>query len=255
MQYRDRPDVLEGRVALVTGASKGIGAGIATAMAAAGAAVVVNYASDRVSAETVVAAIESAGGRAHAIQADVGRVADVERLLTEGKAALGAIDIVVNNASVFGFAPLADTSDERLQTMIGTNLLGTIYVCREAMKHFPETGGSIVNIGSMASVRYSAGATAYAATKAAVTGVTGVLAVELAPRHIRVNQINPGAIDTEGARAVGAMSEASRAAHVQRTPLGRIGTPADIASIAVFLASDAASWVTGEVIAVSGGLR
>ena len=216
---------------------------------------VVNYARDRAGAEEVVGAIGSAGGRAHAVQADVGRVTDVERLFTEGEAFFGAVDIVVNNASVFGFAPLADTSDDQLQGMIGANLLGTIYVCREGLKHYPATGGSIINIGSMASVRYSAGATAYAATKAAVTGVTGVLAVELAPRNIRVNQINPGAVDTEGARAVGAMSEAARAAYVQRTPLGRLGTPADIASLAVFLASDAASWITGEVIAVSGGLR
>jgi 3-oxoacyl-[acyl-carrier protein] reductase len=249
------PPTLEGRVAVVTGASKGIGAGIATAMGAAGAAVVVNYSRDRAGAEQVVSAITDAGGRALALQANIGDAAEVERLFTEGAAAFGAIDVIVNNAGLFSFAQLDETSDEQLQEMISANLLGPIYVCREALKHFPAMGGAIINIGSMSSVRYSAGSTAYTATKAAMTGVTGVLAVELAPRNIRVNQINPGAVDTEGARAIGAMSDESRARHIGRTPLGRVGTPADIAAMAVFLASEDAGWITGEVIAVSGGLR
>jgi 3-oxoacyl-[acyl-carrier protein] reductase len=249
------PRVLEDRVAVVTGASKGIGAGIAVALAAAGAAVAVNYAGDKAAAEQVVSSIEAAGGRALAFRANVGDSADVKRLFIETAATFGAIHIVVNNAGLFSFAPLSATTNDQLHEMIGANLLGPIYVCREALQHFPAAGGAIINIGSMSSVRYSAGSTAYTATKAAMTGVTGVLAVELAPRNIRVNQINPGAVDTEGARAIGAMSDESRSKHIGRTPLGRVGTPADIASMVVFLASDDAGWITGEVIAVSGGLR
>jgi 3-oxoacyl-[acyl-carrier protein] reductase len=239
----------------VTGASKGTGAGIAKAIAGAGASVVVNYARDKVGANEVVATIEEAGGHARAVQANVADVADVQGLFAQAKVACGGVDILVNNAGAFNFAPLSDISDARLQEMVVVTLLGTIYACREALKHFPAAGGVIINIGSMSSVRYSAGSTAYTATKAGMTGVTGALAVGLAPRNIRINQINPGAVDTEGARAIGAMSEASRAAYIQRTPLGRVGSPADIASVAVFLASDEAGWITGEVIAVSGGLR
>jgi 3-oxoacyl-[acyl-carrier protein] reductase len=150
---------------------------------------------------------------------------------------------------------LEQTTDEQLHKMLDTNLWGTIITCREALKHFGNDGGSIINIGSMSSERFSAGAVAYTASKAGITGVTGVLAVELASRGIRVNQINPGAVDTEGARAIGAMSDEARAAHIARAPLGRVGTPADIASVAVFLASDEAGWLTGECLAVSGGLR
>ena len=248
-------EVMKGRVAIVTGAAKGIGAGIAAAMGAAGAAVVVNYARDREGAERVASAIIAKGGRAIAVQADVSLGPDVERLFAASREAFGDLDILVNNASVFSFAPLAQTTDAQLRDMIDANLIGAINTCREALKHFGPKGGAIVNIGSMSSEIYSAGAVAYTATKAAITGVTGVLAVELAPRGIRVNQINPGAVDTEGARAIGAMSEASRAAFAARTPLGRVGTPADIASVAVFLASDAARWITGECLAVSGGLR
>lgn len=247
--------VLRGQVALVTGAAKGIGAGIASAMADAGAAVVVNYARDREGAERLAADIVGRGGRAIAAQADVSVSSDVERLFTVAREAFGDLDILVNNASVFSFAPLADTTDAQLQAMIGVNLTGTINCCRTALEHFGPEGGAIVNIGSMSSESYAPGALAYTATKSAMTGVTGVLAVELAPRKIRVNQINPGAVDTEGARAIGAMSEASRAAYVARTPLSRIGEPADIAAVAVFLASDAARWMTGECLAVSGGLR
>jgi len=224
-------------------------------MSAAGASVVVNFASDRAGAERVVAEIDAAGGKAFAIQANVSVVAEVERLLAEAVAQFGPLDILVNNASVFAFASLEQTTDEQLHKMLDTNLWGTIVTCREAVRHFGNDGGSIINIGSMSSERFSSGAVAYTASKAGVTGVTGVLAVELASRRIRVNQINPGAVDTDGARAIGAMSDEARAAHVARTPLGRVGTPADIASVAVFLASDEARWITGESLAVSGGLR
>jgi 3-oxoacyl-[acyl-carrier protein] reductase len=246
---------LTGKVALVTGAAKGIGAGIAKAMAAAGASVVVNYVSDHDGAARIVAEIETAGGHAVAMQANISVVAEVEHLFADAVARFGRLDILVNNASVFAFAALEQTTDEHLHTMLDTNLWGTIITCRAALKHFGTHGGSIINIGSMSSVRFAAGAVAYTATKAGVTGVTGVLAVELASRGIRVNQINPGAVDTEGARAIGAMSDEARAAYTARTPLGRVGTPADIASVAVFLASDAAGWITGECLAVSGGLR
>ncbi len=246
---------LTGKVALVTGAAKGIGAGIAKAMAGAGASVVVNFASDRPGAERVVADIKAAGGHALAAQANVTVVAEVERLFADAVATFGPLDILVNNASVFAFAPLEQTTDEQIHKMLDTNLWGTMITCREALKHFGNNGGSIINIGSMSSERFSAGAVAYTASKAGIAGVTGVLAVELASRGIRVNQVNPGAVDTEGARAIGAMSDEARATHIARTPLGRVGTPADIASVAVFLASDAAGWLTGECLAVSGGLR
>jgi 3-oxoacyl-[acyl-carrier protein] reductase len=200
------------------------------------------------------AEIEAAGGNALAVQANVSVVAEVEHLCAEAVATFGTLDILVNNASVFAFAPLEQTTDEQLHKMLDTNLWGTIVACREALKQFGRDGGCIINIGSMSSERFSPGAVAYA-SKAGITGVTGVLAVELASRGIRVNQINPGAVDTEGARAIGAMSDEARAAHVARTPLGRVGTPADIASVAVFLASDDAGWLTGECLAVSGGLR
>ena len=182
---------LTGKVALVTGAAKGIGAGIAKAMAAAGASVVVNFASDRPGAERVVADIKAAGGNAFAAQANVSIVAEVEHLFAEAVQTFGPLDILVNNASVFSFALLEQTTDEQLHRMLDTNLWGTIVTCREALKYFGNDGGSIINIGSMSSERFSAGAVAYTPSKAGITGVTGVLAVELASRGIRVNQINP----------------------------------------------------------------
>jgi len=246
---------LSGKVALVTGGAKGIGAGIARALAAEGSDVVINYLRDAAGAETIVAMIAALGRRAIAVQGDIADPADVSRLFAEASATFGAIDVVVNNASLFSFAPLADITDEQIRTMLGANLAGTLFVCREAVKHFSEAGGAIINIGSVSSTSYAPGAAVYAASKAGVTAVTGVLAIELADRNIRVNQIDPGATDTEGARAIGAMTEQAMAAYIQRTPLGRIGTPADIADVAVFLASGAARWITGETIRVSGGLR
>ncbi len=245
---------LRGKVAIVTGASKGIGAGIARGMAEAGAAVTVSYRGDRQGAERLVASIEAVGGRARAMRADISVASEVEHLVAQTVEAWGALDVVVNNASVFDFAPLESTSDDPLLAMIGTNLLGPIRVCRAAAPHL-RPGGSIVNIGSMSAELYAAGSLAYTATKSGLRGVTGVLAVELGSRGIRVNQINPGAVDTEGARRVGAMSEEARAGHAARAVLGRVGTPADIAAVAVFLASDAAGWVTGQCISVSGGYR
>jgi len=246
---------LDGKVALVTGASKGIGAGIAKAMAVAGADIAVHYARDQAAAHAIVGDAVAQGRRAAAVQGDIAQPGNVVRMFAETRAALGHIDIVVNNAGTFSFGPLSETTDARLRAMIDTNLIGAIFVCREALNHFPDTGGAIVNIGSMSSVSYSPGAAVYAATKAGLTALTGVLALELGSRNIRVNQINPGAIDTEGARALGAMSQESKAAYIRRTPLRRIGTPDDIASVAVFLASDDARWITDETIAVSGGLR
>jgi 3-oxoacyl-[acyl-carrier protein] reductase len=254
MQTPRFSEPLRGKVAIVTGASKGIGAGIARGMAEAGAAVAVSYLGDREGAERLVASIEASGGRALAVRADVSVAADVEPLVARAVDVWGRLDVVVNNASVYDFAPLDQTSDDHLLTMIGTNLVGPIRVCRAAARHLSR-GGSIVNIGSMSAELYAAGALAYTATKAGLRGVTGVLAVELGARGIRVNQINPGAVDTEGARRVGAMTEEARAAHAARAVLGRVGTPADIAAVAVFLASDAAGWVTGECISVSGGYR
>jgi 3-oxoacyl-[acyl-carrier protein] reductase len=246
---------LDRKVALVTGASKGIGAGIARAMATAGADIAVNYVRDKASAQAVVDEAIGQGRRALAVQGDIALPGDIARMFAEAKAAFGNIDIVVNNAGTFTFALLSETTDTRLRAMVDTNLVGTIFVCREALNHFPDSGGAIINIGSMSSLSYSPGATVYAATKAGLTAVTGVLALELGSRNIRVNQINPGAVDTEGARALGAMSAEAKAAYIQKTPLGRVGTPDDIASVAVFLASDDARWITGETIAVSGGRR
>ena len=245
---------LAGKVALVTGASKGIGAGIASALASAGADVVISYLGDTTGAAGVVGAIEARGGRALAVRADISVVADVDALFAQVIETWGTVDIVVNNAAVFDFASVERTTDKMVREIVGTNLIGTIGVCRAAARHLGD-GGSIINIGSMSSVRYSAGSLAYTASKAGVTGVTGVLAVELGPRGIRVNQINPGAIDTEGARRIGAMTDEARAGHTARAPLGRVGTPADIGDVVVFLASDAARWVTGECLAVSGGAR
>ena len=246
---------LTGKVALVTGAAKGIGAGIAKAMASAGASVVVNFASDRAGAERVVADIKAAGGTRSRFKRMSPLSPRWSIWLPKRPRRSGPLDILVNNASVFAFASLEQITHEQLHKMLDTNLWGTIVTCREALKHFSNDGGSIINIGLMSSERFSAGAAAYTASKAGITGVTGVLAVELASRGIRVNQVNPGAVDTEGARAIGAMSVEAWAAHIARTPLGRVGTPADIASVAVFLASDEAGWLTGECLAVSGGLR
>lgn len=249
---------LEGKVALVSGASKGIGAGIAKGLAAAGASVAVNYASDRRGAEAVVAAITASGGRAIVVQGDVSKSADVARLFVEVKAAYGALDVLVNNAAVYKVElPLEKVTEEEFHREFNTNVLGPILMIREAVKYFGPSGGSIINIGSIASKLFPPNQSIYTATKSAVDAITRALAKELGSKMIRVNSINPGATATEGARAAGVIGVGSdfEKQLLAMTPLGRIGQPSDIASIAVFLASDEASWLTGEIILASGGLR
>lgn len=248
---------LAGRVAVVTGASKGIGAGIAKELSGAGASVVVNYASDQAGAQAVVREITSAGGRAVAIQGDVSKGADVSRLLAEAKQAFGALDIVVNNAGVYKPMPLEELAEDEFHREFNTNVLGPLLVIREALKQFGPNGGSVINIGSGASRMCPPGFSIYAASKSALDAITGVLAKELAPRKIRVNSVNPGATLSEGTKSAdlyGAGSEFERKL-VAMTPLGRIGMPSDIAKVVCFLASDDAGWLTGEVILASGGLR
>ena len=248
---------LEGRVALVTGASKGIGAGIARELAAAGAAVGVNYATDRTGAEAVVQAIADAGGRAVAIEGDVSNSHDVGRLLAEVRKAFGPLDVLVNNAGVYRPMPLQDMTEQEFHREFNTNVLGPLLVIRESLPYFGRNGGSVINIGSGASRMCPPGYSIYAASKSAVDAITGVLAKELAPRRIRVNSINPGATQSEGTHAAGLYGIGSdfERGIVGMTPLGRIGTPVDIARVATFLASDDSGWLTGEIILASGGLR
>lgn len=248
---------LTGKVALVTGASKGIGAGIAKGLAVAGASVVVNYATDWTGAEAVVTAITSSGGQAVAVQGDVSNSADVVRLFAETKKVYGTLDILVNNAGVYQSLPLEEITEEEFHREFNTNVLGPILMIREAVKYFGPRGGSVINIGSAASQMYPPNYAVYAATKSALDAVTRVLAKELAPRKIRVNSINPGATLSEGTHAAGLYGVGSEFEKqlVAMTPLGRIGQPSDIAPIAVFLASEESGWLTGEIILASGGLR
>jgi 3-oxoacyl-[acyl-carrier protein] reductase len=248
---------LQGKTALVTGASKGIGAGIAKELAAAGAAVVVNYASDRIGAAAVVESILAAGGRATAIQADLANSAEVARLIEQASKALGPLNILVNNAGVYRAMPIADLTEDEFHHEFNVNLLGTLLVIRESLKHFGPAGGSIINIGSGASRSHPPGYSIYAASKAGLDAVTGVLAKELASRKIRVNSVNPGATLSEGTKTAGLYGVGSDVEKqlVAMTPLGRIGTPKDIAKVVAFLASDDSGWLTGEVLLASGGLR
>jgi 3-oxoacyl-[acyl-carrier protein] reductase len=248
---------LQGKTALVTGASKGIGAGIARELSAAGAAVVVNYASDRTGAEVVVEAITAAGGRATAIQADVAKAADVARLFQQATRAFGTLDSLVNNAGVYQAMPIAKLTEEEFHREINVNLLGPLLVIRESLKHFGPDGGSIINIGSGASRSHPPGYSIYSASKAGLDAVTGVLARELAPRKIRVNSVNPGATLSDGTKAAGLYGVGSDIEKqlLAMTPLGRMGTPEDIAKVVAFLASDDSGWLAGEVILASGGLR
>lgn len=246
---------LQGKIAVVTGASKGIGASIATHLAAEGAAVVVNYASSKEGAERVVAAIARTGGKAVAVQADVSRKAEVERLFTEAEKAFGSIDILVNNAGRYEFAPIEAVTEEHFHKQFDLNVLGPILTSQEAVKHFGSAGGSIINISSGASTLTPPNASVYSATKAAVDAVTKSLAKELGPRNIRVNAINPGMVETEGVHAAGFTESDFRKEVEARTPLGRIGQPQDVAPAAVFLASPDAAWITGETLMVAGGLN
>jgi len=246
---------LAGKVAVVTGASKGIGAEIARTLAKAGAAVAVNYSSDEKGAAKVVGDIIAAGGKAVAIQASVAKAPDVKRLFAETTQALGAPAILVNNAGVFAFAPLDDVEVDEFRRQFDTNVLGTILAAREAAASFGDKGGSIVNVSSIVSTGAIPGSVIYAATKGAVDAVTRVLAAELGPRGIRVNTIAPGMVETEGTHSAGVIGSAFEQDAVKGTPLGRIGQPRDIAEVALFLASDAARWVTGERIEAGGGIR
>lgn len=249
------PGKLAGKVAVVTGASKGIGAAIAGRFAAEGAAVVVNYASSKADADRVVSGIVGEGGKAVAIQADMAQEGDVRRLFDEARRVLGPIDILVNNAGVYEFAPLESVTPEHFHRQYNINVLGVLLATREAVARFNPAGGSIVNISSVVSVYTPPASAVYSGTKAAVDAMTRVLAKELGPRKIRVNAINPGMVETEGVHAAGMSGGDFRKQVEASTPLGRIGQPRDIAPAAVFLASDESSWITGETLIISGGLR
>jgi len=246
---------LKGKVAVVTGASKGIGAGIARSLAAAGARVVVNYAASKEGAERVVADIKAKDGEAIAVMADIADAADVARLFKETKKAFGRVDVLVNNAGVYLFQPLADVTEEEFHRQFNTNVLGTVLATREAAKYFGPEGGSVINIGSTASEQAVPTSSVYSATKGAVDTLTRVLAAELGPRKIRVNVIAPGGTETEGLHAAGIVGSDFEKEMVAKTPLGRLGQPEDIARVAVFLASDDSGWLTGERLSASGGMH
>jgi len=246
---------LTGKVAVVTGASKGIGAAIAKAFAAEGAAVVVNYASSREGADRVVADIAAKGGKAIAVQGDVSKAADVQRLFADAKKAFGSLDILVNNAGVYRFAPIEEVTEEEFHRQFDINVLGLLLATKEAVKYFGDGGASVINIGSTVSSIGMPGTAVYTATKGAVDTITHVLSKELGPRKIRVNSINPGGVETEGAHALGVIGSDFEKQMVAQTPLGRLGQPDDIATIAVFLASADSGWLTGEKLLASGGMR
>ena len=245
---------LAGKVALVTGASKGIGAAIAQALAAEGAAVAVNYASDQAGADTVVARIAEAGGKAFAVQGDVSGADGAKAIVEATVKEFGRLDVLVNNAGVYAFGALEDITETEFRRQFDVNVLGLLLATQAAARHLGE-GGSIINVGSLVTRIAPPGSAVYTGTKGAVDAITAVLARELGPRKIRVNALNPGMIETEGAHAAGMIGSDFEADAVASTPLGRIGQPQDIASIAVFLASDDAYWLTGERLYAGGGMR
>jgi len=246
---------LAGKVAVVTGASKGIGASIAKHLAAEGASVVVNYASSKTGADKVVADITAAGGKAVAVQGDVSKKADIDRLFVETKKAYGQLDVLVNNAGIYEFAPLEQVSEEHFHKQFNLNVLGLLLTTQEAVKYFGPTGGSVINLSSVVGVNPLPNAAVYSATKAAVDAVTKSLAKELGPKKIRVNSINPGMVETEGVHSAGFLESEFPKQVVAQTPLGRIGQPQDIGKVATFFASDDSGWVTGETLLISGGMR
>jgi len=246
---------LKNKVAIVTGASKGIGAGIAKAYGKEGASVVVNYSSDKEGANRVVNEIVSAGGKAVAVQGNVSISADVKKLFAETKSIYGDADILVNNAGVFKFEPLEAVTEEEFHRQFNTNVLGTLLASQQAVLGFGEKGGSIINLSSVVSDNPMAGSVVYSATKGAVDMIAGALSKELGSKKIRVNTIAPGGVETEGTHTIGMIGGDFEKAIVAQTPLGRIGQPNDIAKVAVFLASDDAEWINGERISVSGGFR
>jgi len=248
-------DKLAGKVALVTGASKGIGAAIAKHLAAEGAAVVVNYSSSREGADRVVAEISKAGGRAIAVQANVAHKSEIERLFAETRKSFGRLDILVNNAGIYEFSPLEGITEEHFHKHFNLNVLGLILVSQAALKLFDSAGGSIINISSVVSTLAFPQTSVYSGTKGAVDAITRSLAAELGPRKIRVNAIRPGMVETEGTHSAGIAESEMRKQVEAQTPLGRIGQPQDIAGAAVFLASADSSWITGETLVISGGSR
>jgi 3-oxoacyl-[acyl-carrier protein] reductase len=246
---------LTGKVAVVTGASKGIGAGIAKHLAAEGAAVVVNYGSSKQDADKIANEITKRGGKAIAVQADVAKKKDIERLFAEAKKAFGKIDILVNNAGVYDFKPIEEITESEFHREFNTNVLGLILATQEAVKHFGAEGGSVINVSSVASSVTPPNSAIYTGTKAAVDGITRALAKELGPRKIRINAVNPGGVETEGFHALGFSGSDFEKQMIAQTPLGRLGQPQDVAPVVAFLASSEAEWITGETIRVAGGFR
>jgi len=246
---------LEGKVAIVTGASKGIGASIAKHLAAEGASVVVNYSSSREAADRVVAEITAAGGKAVTAHADLSKEEDISRLIAETKKEFGTLDILVNNAGIYEMLPLEQVTAEHFHKQFNLNVLGLLLTTKAALSLFPAEGGSVINISSVISTARFPGSSVYTGTKGAVDAVTRALSAELGPKGIRVNAINPGMVETEGFHAAGIGGSEMQTAVEAQTPLGRIGQPADIAGAAVFLASPESSWITGETFVISGGMR
>ncbi len=245
---------LTGKVAVVTGASKGIGSAIAKSLAAEGASVVVNYASSKAGADTVVGAITAAGGKAVAVGGDVSKAAEANGIIDAAIKNYGRLDILVNNSGVYEFAPIEAITEDQFHKAFNVNVLGLLLTTQAAVKHLSE-GASIINIGSVASRITPPNSVVYTGTKGAVDAITGVLSRELGPKKIRVNTINPGVVETEGTHSGGVIGSDFEKAAIAQTPLGRIGQPGDIASIAVFLASEDSAWLTGEQLLATGGLR
>jgi 3-oxoacyl-[acyl-carrier protein] reductase len=246
---------LTGKVAVVTGASKGIGAGIAKELAAQGASVVVNYASSKEGAEKVVAEITKAGGKAIAVGGSVAKAAEIDQLFAETKKAYGKVDVLVNNAGVYAFAGLEEITEEEVDRMFDTNVKGLLLATKAGVALFPPEGGSVINIGSVASEQTPPTSAVYSGTKGAVDVITRVFAKELGPKKIRVNSVNPGPVVTEGFKSAGIEGSDFEKGMIQGTPLGRLGQPDDIATVVAFLASDDARWVTGSLLQAAGGLR